>query len=79
MTTFKLGDLVATTHGAGLGRVVDVDPDDCNELLIKCSHSVRVGRDPIELVERASPLRRWAMRVTAFALMVRDCGWRYAI
>jgi hypothetical protein len=45
MTSLSLGDLVATTHG--LGRVVDVDPEDRNALLVACVHQVRVGRDPI--------------------------------
>jgi hypothetical protein len=77
MTTFNLADLVQA-HGQYV-RISDIDPDDCNALLVKVVREVRVGRDRIEMVERASLLRRYAMRLHAFALRVRDCGWRYAI
>jgi hypothetical protein len=33
----------------------------------------------LRLVERASWVRRYAMKAKAFYLRVRDCGWRYAI
>jgi hypothetical protein len=67
----KLGDLVALDDGK-MGRIIDVDPEDCNKL---CVHEVvRAGR--VEVVERASLLRRLIMRADAFFLRVRDCGWR---
>jgi hypothetical protein len=72
-----LGDLVATQWGEG--RIVDVDPDDSTNLLVECRRIVSVRADQLELVERASLLRRCAMRARAFVLTVRDCGWRYAM
>jgi hypothetical protein len=48
-------------------------------LVVQSFHSVRVGRDRIEMVERGAWLRRYAMKVKAFALRVRDCGLRYAL
>jgi hypothetical protein len=73
---FKLGDYVQVADG--FGRIVDIDPEDCNAILVECVHEARVGRDPIRLIERGSLFRRCAMRAEAFYLRVRDCGWRYA-
>jgi hypothetical protein len=77
MAMIRLGDVVeANGH---LGRVVDVDPDDPEALLVETVISAHVGRDRVEMVERASPLRHYAMRVRAFRLRARDCGPRYAL
>jgi hypothetical protein len=77
MKTFKLGDRVDLADD--FGRIVDIDPDDRNELLVAVLRRVRVGDDYIAVVERGSLLRRWAMRVTSFALLVRDIGLRGAL
>jgi hypothetical protein len=50
--SLKLGDVVAIGDGK-IGPIVDIDPEDRNVLLVKCLHQVRVGRDHIEMVERA--------------------------
>jgi hypothetical protein len=78
--TILLGDVVKLADGRR-GLVIDIDPEDRNALLVESVHvhDVRVGRDRIEMVERASLLRRVAMRLKAFALKVRDCGLRYAL
>jgi hypothetical protein len=69
-----LGDLVV---GDGkMGLVVDIDPEARNTLLVACVHEVRVGRDPVEVVECASFLRRFIMQAEALFLRCRDCGWR---
>jgi hypothetical protein len=77
MMTFRLGDRVQLADD--FGRIVDIDPDDRNELLVTVTRQVRVGRDYIAVVERGSLLRRWAMRVTDFALLIRDFGLRGAL
>jgi hypothetical protein len=77
MMTFRLGDRVDLADD--FGRIVDIDPDDRNELLVAVTRQVRVGHDYIAVVERGSLLRRWAMRVTSFALLVRDLGLRGAL
>jgi hypothetical protein len=72
--SLKLGDLSVTNNG--MGRIVDIDPEDRNAILVACVHQVRVGRDHIAVVERASLPRRFLMQAHALFLRVRDCGWR---
>jgi hypothetical protein len=74
---YKLGDQVAVN--GKLGRVTDIDPDDRHALLVETIIQAHVGRDRVQMVERASPLRHYTMRVHAFMLRVRDCGLVYAL
>jgi hypothetical protein len=65
--SLRLGDLSVTNNGE-MGRIVDIDPEDRNTLLVERVHVVRVGRDSVEVVERASLLRRFIMQAHAFFL-----------
>jgi hypothetical protein len=69
--SLRLGHL-SVTNGE-MGRIVDIDPEDRNTLLVERVHMVRVGRDSIEVIERASLLRRFIMQAHAFFLWARDC------
>jgi hypothetical protein len=79
MTMLRLGDVVEL-HGQQ-GRIIDVCPDTGDLILqqprLICVPLAEARR--LRCVERASPVRHYAMRLMAFALRVRDCGVRYAI
>jgi hypothetical protein len=79
MMTLQVGDVVE--FAGRQCRIIDVDPDTGDVVVLQ----PRLISVPLaetcryRLVERASLLRRCAMRLMAFALRLRDCGLRYAL
>jgi hypothetical protein len=73
-----LGDVVELQGRRG--RVIEVCPD-VGDLILQQRTLISVPLAEAyrcQIVARGSLLSRYAMRLRAFALRVRDCGWRYA-